>query len=536
MKNVDKKEEQKIEKLGAFEINEELLIVAQQKDKNSPILNAGKGNPNWINTKARLAFCELIEFGVLESQRTFKQLDMAGTVETKGIYDRFLTFLETKEEEIATFFYASFAYLQQELSLPLDEVVAELVNGTIGNNYPTPNRVLKNSEIILAHYLEEVLFNGEPLAEQTEIFPTEGGTAAMVYIFHSLRENKLIHPGDKIAISSPIFTPYLQIPELNDYEMIEVDLRATEATNWEVKPTELEKLKDPALKALFLVNPSNPGSKALGEKERQKMKEIVAEHPKLMIITDDVYGSFVEDFESIYTTVPQNTLLVYSYSKLFGATGWRLGMIALHEETIFDQLIQELPMDEKEELKQRYTSVVLEPEKMKFVDRLVADSRSIGLYHTSGLSTPQQVMEVLFSLTHLICVNEHDSYINASKKIIDQRYNLLHDTLDYPKDPSRLNAKYYALVDIYQLAERRYGSAFKLYLMDQFEELDFLVQLAEKEEVVLMDGVGFGTKAGEIRISNANLPTENYQTIGERILKLLDAYYQQFNKEEQLHT
>lgn len=28
---------------------------------------------------------------------------------------------------------------------------------------------------------------------------------------------------------------------------------------------------------------------------------------------------------------------------------------------------------------------------MGFLDRMVADSRSIGLYHTSGLSTPQQV-------------------------------------------------------------------------------------------------------------------------------------------------
>ena len=39
---------------------------------------------------------------------------------------------------------------------------------------------------------------------------------------------------------------------------------------------------------------------------------------------------------------------------------------------------------------------------MPFLDRVVADSRSIGLYHTSGLSTPSQVFMDLLALSHLI--------------------------------------------------------------------------------------------------------------------------------------
>lgn len=184
---MDKKEEQRIEKLGAFEVNEQLLALAQKDEKNSFFLNAGKGNPNWINTQARLAFCQLVEFGVLESQRTLMHGDMAGSIEDEGIYDRFLTFLNTKGEEQAVFFRSGLHYLEQNLELSMNDVVAELVNGAIGNNYPTPNRVLSNSETILAHYLEEILFNNQPLSRETQVFPTEGGTAAMVYIFHSLK-------------------------------------------------------------------------------------------------------------------------------------------------------------------------------------------------------------------------------------------------------------------------------------------------------------------------------------------------------------
>ena len=46
----------------------------------------------------------------------------------------------------------------------------------------------------------------------------------------------------------------------------------------------------------------------------------------------------------------------------------------------------------------RLHAVTLEPEKMKFIDRMVADSRNIALNHTAGLSLPQQVQMALFSL------------------------------------------------------------------------------------------------------------------------------------------
>src|SRR5699024_4755661 len=127
------------------------------------------------------------------------------------------------------------------------------------------NRCLVNTEKILKLYLEKELFGGVKLAKETNVFPTEGGTAAICYIFNSLKENGLIKAGDKIAINTPIFTPYLQIPELKDYEMVEVDLISKEENNWVIEDSELDKLRDKEIKALFFVNPSNPASKSLSE-------------------------------------------------------------------------------------------------------------------------------------------------------------------------------------------------------------------------------------------------------------------------------
>lgn len=74
------------------------------------------------------------------------------------------------------------------------------------------------------------------------------------------------------------------------------------------------------------------------------MKRIVDivrnDNPNLMIITDDVYATYIPHFRSIMAELPENTLCVYSFSKYFGATGWRLAVVALHEENIYDRMLE----------------------------------------------------------------------------------------------------------------------------------------------------------------------------------------------------
>lgn len=529
---MDKQDEKRLEQLSAFEVSARMLALAKQNQHSNVFLNAGRGNPNWINTQARLAFNRLVAFGVAESRRTLDQGNLAGYVETAGIAARLQTFLHPQTDTTDAFLVASLAYLQQLIGGAQDPVVAELINGALGNNYPGPNRVLKYTEQILNAYLAATLYRDQTdLAQTTQLFPTEGGTAAIVYLFHSLAENHLLQPGDRIAINTPIFTPYLEIPELNDYELVEVDLRSREQDQWELRAAELTKLADPTIKALILVNPSNPGSKALDPAALAGIKAAVAKNPNLLIITDDVYGTFVPNFQTVYAVAPHNTILVYSFSKLFGATGWRLGLIGLNTDNICDRHLAALGANTQAALARRYGSVTLDCSHFRFINRIVADSRSVGLYHTAGLSTPQQIMADLFALTHLVAsAGSSDPYIEQARQLVARRYHDLHQSLGVPEDDSATAAKYYSLIDIYQLAEQRYGRAFRDYLADRFEPVDFLLNLSQKNGVVLMDGVGFGSKAGELRVSQANLPTADYQKIGQQVLELLGEYHQRYLK------
>jgi aspartate 4-decarboxylase len=82
---------------------------------------------------------------------------------------------------------------------------------------------------------------------------------------------------------------------------------------------------------------------AISKEPFAKLSTLVKKkRPDLMLLTDDVYGTFVEDFRSLLGELPHNTIGVYSYSKYFGCTGWRLGVIAIHEDNIFDKKIAKL--------------------------------------------------------------------------------------------------------------------------------------------------------------------------------------------------
>lgn len=319
----------------------------------------------------------------------------------------------------------------------------------------------------------------------------------------------------------------MQIPSVKDYGLVSVDVSSTAEDNWDIDEAELKKLEDPSVKAFFLVNPSNPASHALSENTLARLAQVVENNPDLIILTDDVYGTFAEDFQSVYAVLPYNTILVYSFSKLYGVTGWRIGLIAMNEQNVCDRLLGELPEEDKDFLRNEYSIVTTDPDGMPFLDRVVADSRSIGLYHTSGLSTPSQVFMDMLALSHLIHVakGEEDPYIRLANETVHERYVALMNALGLTPDESASNAQYYSLIDVYGLVEREYGPEFLQWLKAEKAEIDFLNDLAGRKGVVLMYGPGFSAPDGTVRISLANLNTEDYVEITRRLFELLDEYY-----------
>lgn len=522
-------EEQLQKEMSAFEITAKHREMAAENEAGYPVLDAGRGNPNWINTQSRYVLTRFMNFAIEECENDFSKGSMAGHAIQEGIGERFDKAMDPDDKTDA-FLIDMVQYCTDTLGLDRDVLLKELADAVIGDYYPSPSRCLPCTETILNAYLQSTLYNGVDLAAETQIFPTEGGSAAMVYIFEALSHNRLLKAGDQIAIATPIFTPYMEIPSIKDYGLLSIDISSTEKDNWDISEEELARLEDPSVKAFFLVNPSNPSAHALSQRTLERLKQVVEKNPDLIILTDDVYGTFAEDFQTVYSVLPYNTILVYSFSKLYGVTGWRVGLIAMNKENVCDRLLSEMGEEDKSILKKEYSIITPDPEELKFLDRVVADSRSIGLYHTSGLSTPSQVFMDIMALTHLVYA-EKDPYIELANETVEERCRTLMEALHLSPDDDDQNTQYYSLVDLRAFEKKQYGKDFVKWLSENRTDLDILDDLAAKKGVVLMYGPGFGALEGTVRISLANLNVGDYKEIADRIIELMDEYYQEYEEE-----
>ena len=515
------------ETLSPFEIKDELIKLAKKTSKTtqSAFLNAGRGNPNWIATTPREGYFLLGQFAISESKRVMEHpAGLGGMPQAQGIAARLEAWL-TKHADMpgASFLTEMVAFAVKTFGFDPDAFVHELVDSIIGDNYPVPDRMLVHNERITHEYLMWAMC-GEPRpAGKFDLYAVEGGTAAMCYIFKSLKANRLLHPGDTIALGTPIFTPYIEMTHLEDYALNVVNIAAPQENRFQFTDAELKKLEDPKIKAFFVVNPGNPTGMALSKETISKIAKLVkTKRPDLMLLTDDVYGTFVPEFRSLLGELPYNTIGVYSYSKYFGCTGWRLGVIAVHEDNIYDKMIAKLPDADLKALDKRYGALTLEPRKVKFIDRIVADSRDVALNHTAGLSLPQQVMMSMFSLVELM--DSKKRYQTACKEIVYRRIHDLLDGLGLELPPNPLYDAYYGLIDFEFWANKNIGKEAVEYLKSHVHPLDLAFRLAEDHGIVLLNGGGFDAPDWSLRVSLANLDDDAYEEIGRGVRSIARGY------------
>ncbi|MFO8068686.1 MAG: aspartate 4-decarboxylase [Alkalibacterium sp.] len=356
---------QNLESLSPFELNLYLESRMIHQETNKEWLNAGRGNPNWTAPIPRAAYFLLGEFATRETMR--KEKESIGTmIKAKaGQTARFETFINGKDSPGAQLLQDIWENGSHLLGMPKETWLKQMLDYSIGDNYPYPERVLTACELPIKQYLHHELFDSNTVP--FDIFAVEGGTAGIVYTFKSLVNNHLLEKHDKIALMIPTFAPYMEIPELPEYgfdvEYISAELMEIDGQrSYQFPESELDRLRNDDIKAVFVVNPSNPTANAIYGDSIEQMKDIVKnDNPNLMILSDDVYGTFLKEFTSLFTAIPYNTACIYSYSKYFGATGWRIGTIALAKENIFDKRLRDLPESKKEALDERYGTLTSNP-------------------------------------------------------------------------------------------------------------------------------------------------------------------------------
>src|SRR5204863_6086786 len=141
----------------------------------------------------------------------------------------------------------------------------------------------------------------------------------------------------------------------------------------------------------------------------------------------------------------------------------------------------------------------LEPRKIKFIDRIVADSRDVALNHTAGLALPQQVMMSLFSLAEMM--DGAKLYQKACLEIVHRRAKAMVEGLGIEVTPNPLYNAYYGLIDFEFFARKNIGQDAVEYLKKNVHPLDLAFRLAEDHGIVLLNGGGFEAPDWSLRVS-----------------------------------
>ena len=144
----------------------------------------------------------------------------------------------------------------------------------------------------------------------------------------------LIGEGDEVLIPTPFWVTYAALVQIAQGTV--KLMKTTLENNYKITAEELEAAITPKTKLFMFSSPCNPSGSVYSREELKALKEVFARHPKVQIISDEIYEyinysgghASIAEFEEL----KDRTIVINGLSKGFAMTGWRLGYIAAPAE------------------------------------------------------------------------------------------------------------------------------------------------------------------------------------------------------------
>jgi aspartate aminotransferase len=139
----------------------------------------------------------------------------------------------------------------------------------------------------------------------------------------------VLDTGDECIIPAPYWVSYPDMVMLADG--IPVTPSAGPEQGYKITPKQLTAAITPKTRLVLLNSPSNPTGAAYTRAELRALADVLVEHPRIIIGTDDMYEKIYwasEPFASLLTVAPElydRTITINGVSKAYAMTGWRIG-------------------------------------------------------------------------------------------------------------------------------------------------------------------------------------------------------------------
>ena len=162
------------------------------------------------------------------------------------------------------------------------------------------------------------------------------GTGGKQVLYNALLAT--LNPGDEVVIPAPCWVSYADIVLLGGG--VPVFAETTLEDGYKLRPEELEKAITPKTKWFIFNSPSNPTGTAYSAADIKVLTDVLARHPHVWVLTDDMYEHLLYDDLKFATpaavdpSLYERTLTMNGLSKAYCMTGWRLGYAAGPETLI----------------------------------------------------------------------------------------------------------------------------------------------------------------------------------------------------------
>ncbi len=146
--------------------------------------------------------------------------------------------------------------------------------------------------------------------------------------FYNLAQ-AVLDPGDEVIIPAPYWVSYPDMSILAGGVPVLVSAGASQ--KFKINAQQLAAAITDKTKLFVINSPSNPTGMAYTADELAALGEVLREHPRVLIATDDMYEHILwpgNEFVNILNVCPdlkERTLVLNGVSKAYSMTGWRIG-------------------------------------------------------------------------------------------------------------------------------------------------------------------------------------------------------------------
>ena len=204
----------------------------------------------------------------------------------------------------------------------LNEVIEQLKSDADIGKYALPDGLDLLRQLVVRKHKSDT---GITVGADENVMITAGNMQGM----HSLLQ-VITNPGDEIILTDPCFASHIQQVTMCGGTPVYWSL--DEGNSWSLDIDALPGLVNRKTKAVIINSPSNPTGKIFSRENLLRIGKMAKTHD-FMILIDDPYSHFTYENKDRYFNLAsvmdlfENIAYLYSFSKAYAMSGWRLGYI-----------------------------------------------------------------------------------------------------------------------------------------------------------------------------------------------------------------